>query len=178
MEQIIMNKIDDGCLPTFSKYIKDQLIGAIVKFVKTGDSSSFSDDFNARKIIDEVGVVNFKQALLEHVVKLNAAFNIVNTRLIVDYNKDYTKHTVGETELRMYETLSLSVTDVFNTNAIRDALLMLEKDGVVLYNLVKSFVMFRYEKAEKAKLDTEYIKDEEHKQMIWKIEEHFKKLSS
>ena len=65
-----MDKIDKGCMPTYGKYVKEQLIGAIVKYAKDGDISSFSNDFNSRKYIEEVGVLGFRQALLEHVVKL------------------------------------------------------------------------------------------------------------
>ena len=168
-----MDNIDKGCLPTFGKYVKEQLIGAIVKYIKDGDIKSFSDDYNARKHIESVGQERFKQALLEHIIKLDAAFNIVNTRLIFEYNKDYTKHTTSETELRMFETLSLVVNDVFNNHAIADAYNILTKDGVALYNMAKSFVDFRYVKAEKNKLDTAYLTSENHKNIMWKIEEFF-----
>ena len=89
MEQIIMDKIDKGCMPTYGKYVKEQLIGAIVKYAKDGDISSFSNDFNSRKYIEEVGVLGFRQALLEHVVKLDACLGITNFRLITDYDKNY-----------------------------------------------------------------------------------------
>lgn len=173
-----MDKIDDGCIPTFSKYVKEQLIGAIVKYIKNGDTSAFTEDFDSRKIIESIGVNNFKQALLEHIVKLDAAFNIVNTRAIIEYGKNYNVHTVGETELRLYETLSLSVTDVFNNHAIHDAEIIINKEGMALYNLAKSFVDFRYVKAKKKELDTMYMQSEDHKRIIWKIEEYFKKLST
>ena len=172
MEQIIMDKIDKGCMPTYGKYVKEQLIGAIVKYAKDGDISSFSNDFNSRKYIEEVGVLGFRQALLEHVVKLDACLGITNFRLITDYDKNYRKHSVGETELRIYETLSLVTEDVFNDYKI------ITKDGVALYNLAKSFVEIRYEKALKDELDTSYLFSDVHKSIIWKIEEHFKKMSN
>ena len=178
MEQIIMDKIDKGCMPTYGKYVKEQLIGAIVKYAKDGDISSFSNDFNSRKYIEEVGVLGFRQALLEHVVKLDACLGITNFRLITDYDKNYRKHSVGETELRIYETLSLVTEDVFNDKAINDAYKIITKDGVALYNLAKSFVEIRCEKALKDELDTSYLFSDVHKSIIWKIEEHFKKMSN
>lgn len=177
MEQKIMDKIDKGCIPTFEKYVKEQLIGAIVKYVKNGDVTSFSSDFNSRKYIEEIGREKFKEALLEHVVKLDACFGIINTRLITNYGKNYKEHTVGETELRIFETLSLANDDVFNDKAINDSYKIITKDGVALYNLAKSFVEFRYVKAEKNKLDTAYLFSDTHKAIIWKIEEYFKKMS-
>ena len=166
-----MDKIDKGCMPTYGKYVKEQLIGAIVKYAKDGDISS-------RKYIEEGGVLGFRQALLEHVVKLDACLGITNFRLITDYDKNYRKHSVGETELRIYETLSLVTEDVFNDKAINDAYKIITKDGVALYNLAKSFVEIRYEKALKDELDTSYLFSDVHKSIIWKIEEHFKKMSN
>lgn len=56
--------------------------------------------------------------------------------------------------------------------------MMLIRDGVALYNLAKSFVEIRYEKALKDELDTSYLFSDVHKSIIWKIEEHFKKMSN
>lgn len=173
MNQEIMNKLDDGCLPTINKYVKDQLIGAIFNFIDKEDVKGFSDS-ESRKIIKNIGVNNFKRALLEHIIKLDAAFDIKKSKKLFDFSKDYKKHTVDETELRMLETLNLSIDDVFNKTAIKDAINILEKDGVALYNVIKSFVEYRYVKARINELDTLYLKSDFHKQVMWKIDDYFK----
>ena len=52
MNKIVMDNIDKGCMPTLNKYIKEQLIGAIIKYVISKDSSYFTDEYNARNIIN------------------------------------------------------------------------------------------------------------------------------
>lgn len=175
MEASVMNKIDRGCLPTAAKYVKEQLIGAIIKFVDYGDATAFSDDYGARKLIKEVGPIQMKQALLEHVVKLEAMTGISNIRFVYDYSKDYKHHSIGESELRILETLSKSIDTIVSGDPIKEALNILEKDGVALFNIVSSFVDYRYVKAKASALDTSYLEDEDYKRIIWKIDEYFKK---
>lgn len=177
MEKIVIDKIDKGCLPTIAKYIPEQLIGAIIKYISTGDNSSFTDDYGSRAVILGVGVSNFKQALLEHVVKFDAAFGITATRYVQEFGKNYNAHSVGETELRLFETLSLSVDDVFNKTAVYDALLIINNDGKALYNVVKSFVEYRYVKSKIGELESAYLKSVTHKEIIWKIDEYFKTIN-
>ena len=173
MKQELMNKLDKGCLPTINKYVKDQLIGAIFNYIEKEDVNGFSDN-DSRKIIKDIGVYNFKRALLEHIIKLDAAFDIKKSKGLFEFSKDYKKHTVDETELRMLETLNLSIDDVFNKTAIKDAINILEKDGVALYNVIKSFVEYRYVKAKINELDTMYLKSDSHKHVMWKIDDYFK----
>ena len=175
MDAITMNKIDRGCIPTATKYVKEQLIGAIIKFIDSGDTSAFADDYGARALIKEVGVKRFEQALLEHVVKLDAMVGISNIRFVYDFSKDYQNHSVGESELRIMQTLELTNGAIIAGNPIKDAVKILEKDGVCLFNIVSSFVDYRYIKAKAPALDTEYLKDEDYKRIIWKIDEYFKK---
>lgn len=175
MDANIMDKIDRGCLPTASKYVKEQLVGAIIKFIDYNDASAFSDDYNARSLIKEVGPMYMKQALLEHVVKLEAMVGISNVRFVYEYSKNYKNHSIGESELRLFQTLSLANDAIFSNNAVGDALKILEKDGVALFNIVTSFVDYRYFKAKASSLDTSYLNDDDYKRIIWKIDEYFKK---
>jgi len=177
MEKKILDKIDKACLPTISKYVKEQLIGAIFKYLEKGVVTSFTDIDNARENVKEIGKENFYQAILENIVKVDALHGIEAVHLVIDFGKDYKKHSVGETELRLFETLSLSVEDVFNTTAISDAIKILKKDGVALYNAITSFVEFRYVRGEMQKLDVAYLSSDLHKRIIWKIEEYFKTIN-
>ena len=175
MDANIMNKIDRGCIPTAAKYVKEQLIGAIIKFIDYDDVSAFSDDYGARNLIREVGKDNMMQALLEHIVKLEAMVGISNVRFVYDYSKNYKKHSIGESELRLFETLSKANDAIFSNNAVGDAVNILKKDGVALFNIVTSFVDYRYFKAKASALDTSYLNDDDYKRIIWKIDEYFKK---
>ncbi len=177
MKQELMNEIDNGCLPTINKYVKDQLIGAIFNYIEKEDTSGFSDK-NFRNIIKNIGVNNFKRALLEHIIKLDAAFDIKKSKGLFEFSKNYRNHTVDETELRMLETLFLSIDDVFNKTAIQDAINILNKDGIALYNVIKSFVEYRYVKAKIKELDTLYVKSESHKHVMWKIDDYFKTIDN
>ena len=134
-----MNKIDRGFLPTFLKYNKEQLIGAIVKFISNNDISSFSDELESRKLIKEIGVEKIKQALLEHVVKLEFMSGISNVRFVYDYNDEYINHSIGESELRILDILA----DSDSKEGINKVLRLLETDGVLLLNIVTSFVDYR-----------------------------------
>ena len=175
MDASIMNKIDRGCIPTAAKYVKEQLIGAIIKFVDYEDVSAFSDDYGARGLIKEVGRASMLQALLEHVVKLEAMVGISNVRFVYDYSENYKKHSIGESELRLFDKLSKSNDAIFSSNAVVEAVNILKKDGVALFNVVTSFVDYRYYKAKASALDTSYLNDDDYKRIIWKIDEYFKK---
>lgn len=174
MNKIVMDNIDKGCMPTLNKYIKEQLIGAIIKYAISKDSSYFTDEYNARNIINSLSPNDFKQALLEHVVKLDAIKPIQELRYLYDFSKDYASHSIGETELRLYETLEIAVDDVFYIGAVNDAYKIITYDQNALYNVVESFIEFRYIKGQRHELDTRYLEDDLHKQIIWKIEDYFR----
>jgi len=175
MDASIMNKIDRGCIPTAAKYVKEQLIGAIIKFVDYEDVTAFTDDYGARSLMKEVGNKKMIQALLEHVIKLEAMVGISNIRFVYDYSKDYKNHSIGESELRLFDVLSKTNDAIFSDNAVEEAVNILKKDGVALFNIVTSFVDYRFFKAKASALDTSYLSDEDYKRMIWKIDEYFKK---
>lgn len=177
MEKVIIENIDKGCIPTLNKYGKGQLIGAIIQYITKKDASSFTEQYSARSIIKTLEPDDFCQVLLEHVVKLDALKPIEEIRYIYDFDKDYDNHSIGETELRLYETLSLSVEDVFNTNAVKDAYRIIKSDMTALYNLIESFIDFRYLKGKRQELENKYLEDENHKQIIWKIEEYFHSIN-
>lgn len=169
MDNNTMNKIDRGFLPTFLKYNKEQLIGAIVKFISNNDISSFSDELESRKLIREIGVEKIKQALLEHVVKLEFMFGISNIRFVYDYSDEYKNHSIGESELRMLDILSNSE----SKEGINKALKLLETDGVLLLNIVTSFVDYRYAKRKVGLLDTSSLDKEEYQNIINIIDDFF-----
>ena len=164
-----MNKIDRGFLPTFLKYNKEQLIGAIVKFISNHDISSFSDELESRKLIKEIGVEKIKQALLEHVVKLEFMSGISNVRFVYDYNDEYINHSIGESELRILDILA----DSYSKEGINKALRLLETDGVLLLNIVTSFVDYRYAKKKGGLLDTSSLDKEEYQNIINVINDFF-----
>lgn len=169
----LIREIDSCFIPTFAKYIKEQLIGAIYTFVTEGSVLSFTDESNSRERIKKIGKNKILQALMMHVVKLDAYTNIKTTRGIVEFSKNYTNHSVGESELRLFETLSLSVTDVFNKTAIYDAEKILLSDYKALYNIIYSFVDFRYVKNRITELEKGYFNNELHLAIIREIEEYY-----
>ena len=164
-----MNKIDRGFLPTFLKYNKEQLIGAIVKFISNNDISSFSDELESRKLIKEIGVEKIKQALLEHVVKLEFMSGISNVRFVYDYNDEYINHSIGESELRILDILA----DSDSKEGITKVLRLLETDGVLLFNIVTSVVDYRYAKKKGGLLDTSSLDKEEYQNIINVINDFF-----
>lgn len=134
----------DKCfVPTLLKYDKEQLVGAIVKFIKDEDVSSFSDS-ESRKLIKEIGVSKLKKGLLINLLKVDYFLDIKKIRKIDKFSKNYDKHSVGETELRLLETLLLNNNEMFNKKAIKEALLIISSDGTALINILKSFIHFRY----------------------------------
>ncbi|MDO5568614.1 MAG: hypothetical protein Q4G04_00675 [bacterium] len=173
MENDLIKLVDEACLPTISKYVDEQLVSAIVKYIECGSTTSFTNDYNSREKIEKIGIINFERVLLEHVVKLDALYDIKKFRLLTSYSKDYENNSVGESELRLFELLSLSVDDVFNITAVEDAIKLLESDEVLLYNIVKSFVDFRYVKVKQVELDKSYINSDLHKRIMWNIQEYF-----
>ena len=142
------------------------------------DAQAFSPDNNGRAYIEQVSSDDFIQALLEHVVKLDALYGISNIRFIDNYSATFSAHTIGETELRLYSALKVSVDDVLNATTISNTVNILKNDRVALLNIIESFVDYRYIKAKANDLDTSYLNDEIHKQIIWKIDEYFNSLKS
>lgn len=174
MKKEVIENIDNGCIPTLHKYGKAQLIGAMIHYMIEKDASSFTDEYNARKKIQMVTQSDLFQALLEHVVKLDAIQSIEEIRYIYDFDKDYAHHSIGETELRLYQTLSLSQEEAFDINAIKDAYRIITQDKTALYNLISSFIDFRYLKGKRQELENKYLEDDMHQKIISKIEEYFR----
>ena len=169
----LIKEIDSCFIPTFAKYIKEQLIGAIYTYLTEDNVNSFTDENSSRERIKKIGKNKILEALMMHVVKLDAYTNIKATRGIVDFSKNYTNHSIGESELRLFETLSLSVTDVFNKTAIKDAEKILLSDYKALYNVIYSFVDYRYVKNRIAELEKKYYDSELHLAIIREIEEYY-----
>ena len=116
----LFENIDKCFLNTLEKYGNVQLVGAILTYIIKEDPMSFSNKTN-RELIKKIGIKNIKKALLLNIVKLDANIGITNLRNIDSFSKNYDNHQIGETELRIMQTLLLSNDPKFDIKAIKDA---------------------------------------------------------
>lgn len=168
--------IDESFIKTLQKYNKEQLAGAIITYIVKNNPSSFSGD-KSREIIKKIGPLNIKKALLLNILKLQANFGINNLRNIESFSKNYAKHSIGETELRLMETISLSTDPKFGKKAIQEADYIISNEPTALLNVIKSFIESRYIKKQKEKLEKP-IYDLKYLDIIDNINKYYEGLNN